>query len=103
MKWMERLRQAFGGGSRGEDGIIFYVRCERCGEKLKIRVSRRFEVTRDHDEGGYVLRKEMMDGRCFSLMYATIRFDEKYRPVSKEIEGGEFITEEEFLAQQGAD
>jgi (2Fe-2S) ferredoxin len=38
----------------------------------------------------------MMDGTCFSLMYATIRFDEDRRIVSREIEGGEFITEEEF-------
>jgi hypothetical protein len=98
MKWLERLRGSVGseGRLRDPDGIYLYVRCGRCGQKLKVRADRRFDLTRDLDEGGYVLRKEMMDGTCFSLMYATIRFDENYRVVSWEIEGGEFITEDEF-------
>ena len=98
MKWLERLRGLVGGEGRvrDPDGLYFYVRCSRCGHKLQVRADRRFEVMRDLDEGGYKLRKEMMDGTCFSLMYATIRFDEDRRIVSREIEGGEFITEEEF-------
>lgn len=98
MKWLERLRGRAGGERRPRDpdGIYLYVRCGRCGQKLKVRADRRFDLLRDMDEGGYVLRKEMMDSTCFSLMYATVRFDEDYRVVSREIEGGEFITEEEF-------
>ncbi len=78
------------------DGIYFYVRCGRCGQALRVRASRRFDLMSDFEQGGYVLHKEMMDGTCFSLMYATVRFDENYRILSREIEGGEFITEEEF-------
>ena len=98
MKWHDRLRGLVGGEGRPRDpdGIYFYVRCGRCGQKLKIRADRHFDLRRDLDEGGYVLRKEMMDGTCFSLMYATLRFDENRRLVSREIEGGEFITEEEY-------
>jgi len=98
MKWFERLRGLVGGKGRPRDpdGIYFYVRCGRCGEKLKVRVDRRFDLRQDLDEGGYILRKEMMDGKCFSLMYATVRFDGSKRITSQKIEGGEFITEEEF-------
>ena len=95
---MERLRGAVGGGGRPRDpdGIYLYVRCGRCGTPLQVRADRRFDLLRDLDEGGYVLHKEMMDSKCFSLMYATVRFDDDKRIVSREIEGGEFITEEEF-------
>ena len=98
MKLWEKLRRLVGGEGRPDDpdGIYFYVRCSQCGQKLQIRASRRFDLLRDLERGGYVLRKEMMDGTCFSLMYATIRFDENYRIISREIEGGEFITEEAF-------
>jgi (2Fe-2S) ferredoxin len=98
MKLLKRLRGLVDGEgrSRDPDGIYFYVRCGRCGQKLKVRADRRFDLVRDLDEGGYVLHKEMMDGTCFSLMYATVRFDDDKRIVSQEIEGGEFISEEEF-------
>lgn len=98
MKFLDRLRGLVSGEGRPHDpdGIYLYVRCARCGQKLRVRADRRFDLMRDLDEGGYVLRKEMMDGTCFSLMYATVRFDEDKRIVSREIEGGEFITEEEF-------
>ena len=98
MKWLERLRRVVGGerAPRDPHGIYFYVRCGRCGQKLRVRADRRFDLNQDLDKGGYVLRKEMLDAKCFSLMYATIRFDEDRRILSREIEGGEFITEEEF-------
>ena len=98
MKLLKRLRGLVGGEGRPRDpdGIYFYVRCGRCGQKLKVRADRRFDLVRDLDEGGYVLHKEMMDGTCFSLMYATVRFDEDKRIISQDVEGGEFISEEEF-------
>jgi (2Fe-2S) ferredoxin len=98
MKLLKRLRGLAGGEGRPRDpdGIYFYVRCGRCGQKLKVRADRRFDLVRDLDEGGYVLHKEMMDGTCFSLMYATVRFDDDKRIVSQEVQGGEFISEEEF-------
>ena len=98
MKLLKRLRGLVGGEGRPRDpdGIYFYVRCGRCEQKLKVRADRRFDLVRDLDEGGYVLHKEMMDGTCFSLMYATVRFDEDKRIISQDVEGGEFISEEEF-------
>ena len=98
MKLLKRLRGLVGGEGRPRDpdGIYFYVRCGRCGQKIKVRADRRFDLVRDLDEGGYVLHKEMMDGTCFSLMYATVRFDDDKRIISQEVEGGEFISEEEF-------
>jgi hypothetical protein len=54
------------------------------------------------EASGYVLRKEMMDGKCFRLMYATIRFDARRREIERAIEGGAFISREEYerLMQQ---
>ena len=36
------------------------------------------------------------DGGCFSLMYATIRLDSAYKVIDQEVEGGEFITWQEY-------
>lgn len=81
-----------------QDAIWLYVQCDKCGEKLRIRVDRRYDLEPD-PEGGYFLRKEMMDGRCFRLMYSEIHFDRAYNILSQELSGGHFITKEEFEAQ----
>ena len=102
MKLLDRLRELVGGGGRPRDpnGIYFYVRCGRCGEMLEVRADKRFDLVRDYEKGGYVLHKEMLGSQCFSLMHATVRFDQNKHIISREVEGGELISEEEFRGAQ---
>ena len=98
---MSFLKRLFGGGEpRDSDAIWLYVRCDNCGQKMKIRVDRRFDLRRDYDRGGYKLDKEIMDGTCFSLMMARLRFDTGYRVLSRELEGGTFLTREELEQEE---
>ncbi len=100
MSFLKRLSSMLTGGAPGErdrDAFWLYVRCDRCGEKLRLRVDRKFEIHPDYDQGGYVLRKEIMDGRCFQLMYAEIHFDPAWNITSRDLHGeGTFLTPEEF-------
>jgi hypothetical protein len=50
------------------------------------------------EEGGYYVRKEIMDSKCFRLMAAEITFDGSYRIQTQEIRGGRFMTQAEFEA-----
>jgi hypothetical protein len=98
---MNFLRRLFGGAARPEpdNALYLYVQCERCGEVLRVRVDTRNELTPEYGDmeaSAYVLRKEMMDSKCFRLMYATIHFDGRRRELSREIEGGKFISREEY-------
>jgi len=103
---MGRLRSLFAGS--GEEPGIFnlYVRCGKCGEKLRLRVSTRSDLMRDYDRGtgdmgsGYILRKDIMDDRCFQIMHAEVQLDDSHRILSQEISGGEFITQEEYEAEE---
>ncbi len=104
---MNFLRRLFGGGAstEGDAGLYLYVKCNRCGSPLRVRVDTRNELSPEYDDmeaSSYVLRKEMMDSTCFRLMYATLHFDGRKREVGREIEGGEFISREEYerLAQR---
>jgi hypothetical protein len=91
------LKRLFGGGeSHDPDAIWLYVRCGYCGQKMKIRVDRRYDLRRDYESGGFKLDKEMMDGTCFSLMMARVRFDAGFKIVAQELEGGTFLTREEY-------
>ncbi len=93
----DKIRNLFSGSGQGDaTGIYFYVKCGKCGAPVKIRADRRHDLQRDFDSGGYVLHKEVMDGTCYQLFYFEVRFDARYNVVEREIEGGEFITEEAY-------
>jgi hypothetical protein len=97
------LKKLFQGGKKDSgdpDGIYFYVQCDNCGEKLRLRADKRHDLLRDFETGQLQWNKEVMDGRCFRIMYAHVVLDSSYRVQSPEIKGdGHFISEEEFLAR----
>jgi hypothetical protein len=98
MNWLRRL---FGGADDPSDQAIhLYVRCGHCGAPLHVRAHRFNDLAIEYDDGegvaGYRLRKEMMDGRCFRLMYADLAFDRNRHELSRTIEGGEFISADEY-------
>ncbi len=95
MDWLNRI---FGSGAagRGQAGVLWlYARCSRCGTPVAVRVNA-FNELSEADEGGYVLRKEMMDSKCFQLMKAEVHFDGQRRIKEQTIEGGTFLTREEY-------
>ncbi len=99
---MQFLRRLFGGQSVANDPVLhLYVRCDRCGAGVHVRVHLYNDLSIDYgatDVDGYTLRKEMMDSRCFRLMHAELRFDKARQELSRTVEGGTFISAEEYAA-----
>jgi hypothetical protein len=106
---MNFLRRLFGGsaGTAPDGAIHLYVRCNRCGAAVHVRVDPRndllIEYGDEDDATGYRLIKEIMDSRCFRLMRAEIEYDRGRHELNRQIEGGTFITKDEYdqLAGQG--
>ena len=83
-------------GRSSERGVLWlYVRCGNCGANVRVRVNLYNDLSQA-DEGGYILRKEIMDSKCYQLMHAELHFDSRRRVISRDISGGEFITKEEY-------
>ena len=107
---MNLLRRLFGGGDAplADNAIHLYVRCNRCGAPVHVRVDPRndlvIEYGDDDDAAGYRLIKEIMDSRCFRLMRAEIEYDRGRRELGRQIEGGTFIDKAEYdqLSAQNA-
>lgn len=102
---MDFLRRLFGRPQAPNDPALhLYVRCDRCKSVVHVRVHRYNDLSAEYDDNGavvaYHLRKEMMDSRCFRLMYADLSFDRSYRETSRAIEGGSFITQAEYEAER---
>ena len=100
MGFIDQLKALFTppAGNRDPMAAWLYVKCARCGSPLAVRVDLRNEPSIDYESGGYVLNKEMMDSKCFTLMHAQLQFDARHNIVGKTIDQGAFITKEEYDA-----
>jgi hypothetical protein len=98
---MSFLRRLLGGSQKEpeDSGFYLYVKCSRCGTPVRVRIDLNNDLSEDEGETGdegYTLVKEIMDDRCFRLMRAELRFDSRRNELSREVEGGTFITREEW-------
>ena len=98
-----------GGDGEGDRNAHYeYVRCARCGEKIRVRVDLGSELTPEYEssEGTYHARKGVLgsgETRCFQMIEVELYFDAEKHLVSRYISGGEFITRDEFYAEAAAE
>ena len=101
---MSFISRLFGRGApASSNGVIWlYVRCERCGEKIRVRINRNTDAQPEYDEGGhvthYVLRKEILGNRCPSLMSVELQLDKNGAIAEQRPERCVIIGEQEYEA-----
>lgn len=106
---MNFFKKLFGGSGENpkekpyvdEHGFYFYVRCAKCGAKVRIRADKQHDF--NHEEGGFVWHKTIVDSRCFRPMRAVVHLDGRYQITAHELEGGSFITAEEYAVPERSD
>ncbi|MGA9349686.1 MAG: hypothetical protein WBW48_12905 [Anaerolineae bacterium] len=88
--------------SRREGKVLWvYVRCGKCGEKIKTRLDLSHDLTSNYSDEGrvtdYFSRKVLIGSRgCFEPIEVELTFDPQRRMTSREIAGGQFISKEEY-------
>jgi hypothetical protein len=96
------LKKLLGGGSgRQDDGIYAYIKLDRSGEIVRLRLTVGYEISRN-DEGVFFTRKLVMGSRSFEKAEATLYFDDRYRITGADISGGELADESDWQAQEDA-
>jgi len=98
MSWWRKL---FGLGQTNNARIIhIYARCKRCQSPVHVRLDvfndLAVEYNQRGDVSGYVVRKTLMDAKCFRVMPVEIWFDARRNETQRTIEGGEFIDTDTF-------
>lgn len=103
MSVLKKITSLFSSESseRDKDALWLYVRCDRCGEKIKTRIDLLRDLTPRYGEDGdvksYFLRKVLVGSQgCFQPIEVRLTFDARRNVLSQEITGGHFITEEEY-------
>ncbi len=100
---LDKIRKLLNLPSGGERELFpIYVLCQNCGKPHSTRVhlfrDLSFEFDQDGEPAGYVCRKTLVSGRdCFARIQVTLNFDRNRKLIHREIVGGEFMTEDQFV------
>lgn len=95
------LRRLFGGKKEDQgdpQGLYFYVQCDNCGAKVRIRADKQYDLNRTDD--GFIWHKTIVDSKCFQQIPTVVHLNHSYEVTSAEIEGGHYITREEYEAPE---
>ncbi|HEX2987160.1 MAG TPA: hypothetical protein VHS06_03210 [Chloroflexota bacterium] len=102
MGLLDRVRSFFSDVSSGEVYVMYiYIRCKRCGEPIRLRMDRRFDLELEFGEtlvSGFVANKDILGRKCSNLIRVHVEYDSSHRQKNRDIEGGQFITREEYEA-----
>jgi len=84
-----------------ERAYWIYVKCNQCGEVLKARVDLYNELSlRFSDQGKkdtYFCRKTIIGSHgCYKPINVELTYDLNRKLISRDIQGGEFISEETY-------
>jgi hypothetical protein len=92
-----------------------YVQCHRCGEKIRGRIDLHNDLSIDYgvveDEDGettapsnevrYFCHKGLIgEQRCYQTVEVELTFDKNHRLIDRQVKGGKFIEEEEYLGER---
>lgn len=90
---------------RTDRSLYLYVRCSKCGEKLRARVDVWNELTPEYDgksddAASYFCRKVLIGEKlCYQPIELRLKFDKSHKLIDKTIMGGKFIEQDEFERQ----
>lgn len=91
------LKRLFGAATPPADRALhLYIRCKRCSAPVHVRIDTNNDLSGADEGDGYFVGKEVMDDRCFRLMRAELEFDSNRKETARRIEGGEFISADEY-------
>ncbi len=111
MGFLSKLFSNLGSRSKGEPGyatpdgphgLRIYVQCDKCGEKVPVRLRTSSEVQKregpdaDQGSGQYFVQKTIVGSKCYQRIEATVEFDARYNVVESTVKGGKLITLKEF-------
>jgi hypothetical protein len=103
MAFFKKLSDLFTDRTVGDKAITWiYVRCGRCGEKIKSRVNLAHDLSVNFGDKEadttYFTRKVLIgEERCYQLIEVELTYNHRHQLIDRQIKGGEFITEAEFL------
>ncbi|HHF08654.1 MAG TPA: hypothetical protein ENL26_02635 [Kosmotoga arenicorallina] len=83
-----------------KEGSLFvvYMKCDKCGEYFRSHLRRGYDFLNDYDNPAapYKIEKLYVGSKCPNKIHLTATFSGTYKVKSVSIDGGIFVTKEEY-------
>ncbi len=105
MGFFKKINDFFSSSRSGDASAYWlYIQCDHCGEKIKTRVNLNNDLSiryAEKDKGDTYFCRKMIIGnqRCYRPIEVEMTFDRNKKLLDRQIKGGQFISEDEFLAE----
>jgi hypothetical protein len=104
MKLIKKLSSLFA-STQDSRNLWFFVQCDTCNEIIKGRMDIQNDLSPVYSEGDnglhYYCRKVIVgSNRCFRPIEVEYRFDSNRKFIDRHIQGGGFVSEDDFLLSQ---
>lgn len=78
--------------------LVAYFKCAKCGEYFRSHLRVGYDFINDYDNPStpYRLDKIYVGSKCPNKLHLTAAFSASYKVRSFSLEGGEFVTREEY-------
>jgi hypothetical protein len=93
-KMLHKIAGFLTGSGKSSPAFIEYrIKCGKCGEIVNVKVFPERDLNPTYDDNGpaYILKKEVMDSKCFRMLSVEISYDSSRREINREISGGSFM------------
>ena len=96
MGFKDIIKGLFGG--KDKKIIKLYLQDKKCGEKIEVLLRKSYDIHRvyEDDKVYYKINKVVVCTKCYNKIRIIVTFDKAYNILTREIENGKFITEEEY-------
>ena len=100
MNLLRQLGKMLAGGSSmaasGDRGLYYYVRCNRCGEVVQVRIDPMNDLSGIDGAQGLFTRKVIVGRRCYNRMEAEFSYDSSRKLTDSKVTGGVFVDKDAF-------
>ncbi|WP_041083142.1 hypothetical protein [Thermotoga profunda] len=78
--------------------LVVYLKCDRCGEYFRSHLRIGYDFINDYDNAAtpYKIDKVYVGSKCPNKIHLLASFSASYKVKSVSLEGGKFITKEEY-------
>ncbi len=103
MNLLRKFWQSFSGSAvTGDVGLYYYVRCNRCGEVIRVRLNPLNDLSLDDAGTGLWAHKVIVGQRCYNRIEAEFTYDTNRKLLNSEATGGTIVDKQAFEADQAA-
>ncbi len=102
MNIFRKFASLFAGGlSAPQDvGLYYYVKCDRCGEVIRVRINPMNDLSQTDEGQGYFVRKVIVGTRCYNRIEAEFSYGLNRKLANTTISGGKLVDTEAYNTYQ---